>query len=278
MQKMMKTKTIAGVAALALAAALPLEALAQQAPRRTTVVNNAEASSVEVSLTVKGADAAQYLTVKASNADVRDVFREMGQRSGSTVLIAPSAAGRVTANIQQEPVDKAMSAAAAAAGLSVLRIVVSEDQAARLTPETAGILSESLTAMPTRASMTDPSSGRTLTVADKTDVAAAIPSGFTVVYYLQGLLTPEQERLARERKTVEQVVKAAETVDPKQMDAVGAAVNTLSRLPVQQRMEAMRNMQRQMWEGMSEQDRNEMRRNMRDQGRQRRPGGDQGRR
>lgn len=275
---MMISKTICRVAAITLATAVPFAALAQQATRRATVVNNAEPSSLEVSLTVKGADAAQYLTVKASNADIRDVLREMGQRSGSTVLFAPSASGRATLDLQQEPVDKAMSAAAAAAGLSVLRIVVAEDQATRLTPEAAGILSETLTTMPTRATMTDPATGRTLTVAERTEAVAAPPTGFTAVYYLQGRLTPEQERLARERKTVEAAVQTAQAVDPKQTDAVGVAVSTLNRLPVQQRMEAMRNMQRQMWEGMSAADRNEMRRNMRNQERQRRPGGDQGRR
>lgn len=269
-----KVIRIGPVAVLALS--LSVAASAQQAPRRTTVVNSAEASTLEVLLTVKGADAAQFLTVTAKNADVRDVFREMAQRSGTTAVIAPSASGRVTLNLQQEPVDKAMSAAAAAAGLSVRRILVAEGQAGRITPETAGILSETLAAMPARAVVTDPASGRALTVVEKPDAPDKAQAGLTAVYYLQGRLTPEQERMARERKVVEQVARADEAVDPTQTDAVRAAVGSINRLPIQQRVEAMRNLQRQMWEGMSAAERGEMMRAMRSQGRQRRPGSDQG--
>ena len=121
--------------------------------------------------------------------------------------------------------------------------------------------------------MTDPATGRSLAVAEK-KTAEAVPSGFTAVYYLQGTMTPEQERLARERRTAEQSVKTAQAsgVDPKQTDAVKSAVQMLGRLPAQQRMEALRNMQREMYNSLTPQERAQMRGNRDDNGRDRRGG------
>ena len=92
---------------------------ATPAPRRATVVVPAGDSNFDVTLSVHGAEAASYLAVKATNADIRELFREMGQRSGAAVLIAPSAAGRVTVDMESQPVEQAMRAVAKRAGLSV---------------------------------------------------------------------------------------------------------------------------------------------------------------
>jgi len=277
----MKAYNMAALAALAIVMpaagaqaqqAAPANQPAAQAPRRATVVVPAGESTFDVSLTVQGPEAASYLGVKATNADVRELFREMGQRSGATVLIAPSASGRVTIDMPSQPVGKAMDTVAKRAGLSVLRIVVSESQAAGLTPEGAGILAEAMTTMPLQAVMTDPATGRTLAVAEK-KTADAVPSGFTAVYYLQGTQTPEQERLARERRTAEQSVKTAQAaVDPKQTDVTKSAIQMLGRLPVQQRMEAFRNMQREMFNNLTPQERAQLRGNRDNNGRDRRRG------
>lgn len=230
------------------------------AARRATVVVPAGESNVEVSLTIQGANAQKYLAVKAANADVREVIKEMGVRAGTPVVIAPSAAGRVTADLESQPVDNAMQAVAQRAGLSVVRIVAEPGRAALLTPDGAGLMAEALSAFSAGTVITDPATGRSLSLVDR-QASEAIPDGYTTVYYLRGTLTPEQERQARERRVAEQTTQAAaeqRTVDPKQADAVGSAVQMLGRLPAQQRVEALRNMQRELFNSLSPEERRAM--------------------
>jgi hypothetical protein len=246
---------------------------AQQTPRRATNVVPPPAANADgtvapaftVALTVKGANAEKFLTVTAKDADVRALFREMGAKSATPVLVADSATGKVTVNLTDKPLTEAMQAVATAANLPLRLITVPEASVASLTPESAGRVSDALTALPVSAGVTDPATGKTLIV-EASNTGGA--KGRTTVYFLKGKYSTAQEEALKNRV-------AAEATEAPANNAISNAVQSINQLPVQQRMEAMREMNRQMWSGMSDSDRQAMRDQMRQGRRGRRGGGQQ---
>lgn len=231
---------------------------AQQTPRRATTVVVPPATDAKgqpvapftVSLTVRGPEARKFLTVDAKNADVRDLFREMGAKSATPVLLAASATGVVNVNMTDKPLPEAMKAVADAAGLPLRVLNVPESSVDSLTPEAAGQISDALAALPAHAAVTDPATGKTLIVEEK----ATKPSrAEATVYFLQGKYTGAQELALKVRQ-------ATEKEDAGKPDsAITNAVQAITQMPVQQRMEAMREMNRQMWQNMTDQDRQALR-------------------
>lgn len=242
---------------------------AQPAPRRATNVvpppaTNADgtvAPAFTVALTVKGANADKFLTVNAKDADVRALFREMGAKSATPVLIADSATGKVTVNLTGKPLTEAMQAVANAANLPLRLITVPEASVASLTPESAGQVSDALASLPVHAGVTDPATGKTLVVEAKN---AGVGKGQATVYFLKGKYSTAQEMALKTRE--------ADKSEAPADNAISNAVQSINQLPIQQRMEAMREMNRQMWSGMSDGDRQALRNQMR-QGRRGRQGG-----
>ncbi|HEY3266776.1 MAG TPA: hypothetical protein VGM37_07615 [Armatimonadota bacterium] len=252
------------LAVAAALAAIAAGALAQQ-PKPTVRASVAPAdATMSVSLTVKGANAEPFLTVTSTNADVRDLFREMARKSGEDILLSPSVTGRVNADITSSPVEKAVATVAGLAGLSVRRIVV-PDGAPAVTVDTAGMLTEALAALPDKACVVDPTTGKALVVSAS---AAAPASGSKVVFYVQGKLTPEQERAARDKKAAAKDATAAQG-----NDLISSTVNGLKQMPIQQRLQAMNDLRRQMFDSMSPDERQQMFDAMRQQ---RQQGGQQG--
>lgn len=245
--------TWAAVGMIALATAT---AGAQQTPRRATTVvpaatdaNGVKVEPFTVVLTVRGLDARKFLTVDAKNADVRDLFREMGTKSATPVLVAASATGTVTLSMKDKPLSEAMKAVADAASLPLRVLTVPEASISTLTPEVAGQISDALSALPANAAVTDPATGKTLVV----EATTPLPKGDATVYFLQGKYTAAQEMAMRVRQATEQQDAG------KPDSAITNAVQAINQMPVQQRMDAMREMNRQMWQGMSDQDRRAMR-------------------
>jgi hypothetical protein len=253
---MITSKFYAAAGVLALAATA---SLAQQPARRaaTTVVPASNTPAFTVALTVKGANAEKFLTVSAKDADVRDLFREMGKKSATPVLMADSATGNVSVDLKDQPLRDAMQAVAAAANLPLRVLTVPDASVTTLTIEAAGQVSDALAALPASAAVTDPATGKTLVVEAK---GAAPAKGLTSVYFLQGKYTGAPEMALKERK-------AAEAAGTPTDNAIQNAVQSINQLPVQDRMTAMREMNRQMWQGMSDQDRQAMRDQMRGRGR-----------
>lgn len=230
---------------------------AQQTPRtRTTVVPATEPATITVSL--RGAEAQPFVTVKAANSDVRRTLTEMAEKSGVRVLLAPSVTGVINGSVTNEAVDAAFSAVATMAGLTARKIVLPEASVAALTAETAGRYVEALSALPVGAMVADAAGGKALSV---TATPPAPAAGMTTVFYVQGRLSPEQERIARERRTAQANAAQAGAAVPNS-EFVTKTAQSLQAMPLQQRFETMRSLQRQMFESMSEAERAQMRESM----------------
>ncbi len=91
-------------------------------------------------------------------------------------------------------------------------------------------------------------------------------AGLATVFYVQGRLSPEQERIARERKTI-QASAAQAGAGKANPDFMKTAAQGLQAMPLQQRFETMRDLQRQMLESMSPEERDQMRQSMQRGGR-----------
>jgi hypothetical protein len=227
-------------------------AAAQQPPAaRTTVV--AATEPAQVSVAHRGVDAIPFLTIRAANSDVRKTLSEMGEKAGVKVLLAPSAMGSITGSVDNASADEAFQSVAALAGLTARKIVLPEAAAATVTPETAGRFADALGTLPLGAAVADLATGKSLTVLSKPPQPA---TGQTAVYYVQGKMSPEQERLALARRSGQD---QATQLSASGQAFVTQAQKSLLQMPLQQRMETMRNLPRTMFENMSDADREQLR-------------------
>jgi hypothetical protein len=246
---------ILALAAGTLSAQPPVPQAAQPAapPARATVVAPTEPAQITVAH--RGVNAEAFLTVKAANSDVRKTLTDMADKSGLKLILASSAMGVVSGSVEGLSADDAFKAVAGWAGLSVRKLIVPSNVADTLTPEIAGRYTDALGALPVGASVADLTTGRSVTVGTR---APEIAAGQTAVYYVQGKLSPEQERLAMARRAAEQAT--ALTASGQQF--VAQAQKSLQQMSLQQRMEAIRALQRGMFEGMTDAERQQMRQMM----------------
>lgn len=225
-----------------------------QVPDKTT---KAAVQPWELQVTHKGASATPYITLKATNTPARDVMRDIASKAGARVLFSPSASGLLTVNLDSATVEESMTALAAAASLSVRRITLPEAQAGSLTAETAGRLLEALAALPVNATVTDTAGGRHFTIKSGTDNTEP-GEGMANVYYIQGKLSPEQERIAAIQRTAK--------TEPTQAGSVAGTTSIMTKafdsfknLPTDQKMQVMRDFQRQFRDSFTPEEMRQMR-------------------
>jgi type II secretory pathway component GspD/PulD (secretin) len=205
--------------------------------------------SYKVSLTVRGADAKAFVDVQATSADIRAVLRELGQKSGATVYFSPSVTGSFSGTFEGVELESAITSVASSAGCKVLRIALPKD-APTITETAAGKVYDGLLAMPASATAVDVKGHKSLVSAETFSAPAADAS---VVYYIQGKLTPDQERAGSDKRAAD---KAAAAKTPSAL--VQSAVSAFQSMPVADRLNAMRDMQRQMFQNMTPDERQQM--------------------
>jgi hypothetical protein len=199
------------------------------------------AGSATVTVTMQGKDA--VATVKSTNSDTRSLFRDIATKSGAKILLGSTVAGTVTSAVDAQPLETAIRTVAASAGLSVRKVLVAPATAAALTEETVAPLAGALITAASDAVVVDPSTGRsvTLTFADTAPKADAAKA---VVYYVM--------RIPPAGRTPQVTGDAAK-------DAVANAAASLSALSTTERMQAARDLQRQMFESLTPEERDQMR-------------------
>lgn len=243
------------LAAGALSAQPPVAQTAQPAapPARATVVAPTEPARITVAH--RGVQAEAFLTVKAAGSDVRKTLTEMADKAGLKLILASSAVGVISGSIEGLPADEAFKTVSGWAGLTTRKLIVPANVADTLTPEIAGRYADALGSLPVGASVADLTTGRSVTVSNRPPEVAA---GQMAVYYVQGKLSPEQERLAMARRAAEQATPLAASGQ----QFVAQAQKSLQQMSLQQRMEAIRALQRGMFEGMTDAERQQMRQMM----------------
>lgn len=206
-------------------------------------------SAFNVALSVKGPQAIATLSVTATSADIRDLLRDMAKKADATVYFSPSVTGTFSGNFDAMDPDAAISTVVTTVGCKVMRINLPKDVPV-LTETAAGKVYDGMLALPPAALARDARSKRSMTVSEST--AAAVPDG-PVIYYVQGKLTPDQEQAGAEKRDA---AKAAIAKSPQ--TAIQNAVNAFQAMTPQDRMNAMRDVQRQLIQNMSPQDRQAM--------------------
>jgi hypothetical protein len=269
---MVSSRTIIPVA-LALLVGSAAQAQETAAPRTATIVASPNAS-VNVTATPRAGESA-LVNVRADGANVRDVLREIASRGGVEILLAPSVSGQFTGMIDSQPVERAITVVSATTGLTVRRFAVPAAGASELTADSAGRLAETLNALPVNSVISDPSTGKTLTVVE---AAPASAPGERVVYYVQGRLTPEQERALAEQRAAPpagadrtagaQNAGRGETAPQSQVtlpgvgttqDLVRGTINSINQLPIDQRNRVLGQMMREFRRSLSPEERNQLR-------------------
>ena len=202
-----------------------------------------------VTLTVKGPQAVAFLSVNATSADVRDLLRDITKKTGATVYFSPSVTGTFSGTIEAMASDAVVSTVAGTVGCKVVRINLPKD-APVITEAAAGKVYDGMLALPASASVRDAKAKRSMTVSDAAE--GALPDG-PVIYYVQGKLTPDQEQAGTEKRSAAKtaLANAPATV-------VQNAVQAFQAMAPQDRMQAMRDVQRQLIQNMSPQDRQAM--------------------
>lgn len=209
--------------------------------------------SFKVLLTVRGADAKSFVSVQATDADVRPLLRDLSMKAGATVYFSPSVSGKFSGTFEGVDPEAAISTVAYSAGCKILRIALPKD-APLITEAAAGKVYEGMVALPASASALDVKSHKTIVAAE----SAGIPSAdASLVYYIQGKLSPDQERAGSDKRAAD---KAAIAKTPGAL--VQSAVSAFQSMPVADRIAAMRDMQRQMFQNMSPADRQQMMQSM----------------
>ncbi|HEY3267204.1 MAG TPA: hypothetical protein VGM37_09775 [Armatimonadota bacterium] len=234
---------------LAPAVIVILAASSVSAQTVTLKKRGATSGSVNVSVTTQGAE--KLVTARASNADAKTLFQEIAAKSGAKILLAPSVMARLSPSVETKPLETALRTIAAPAGLTVRKIVVPEASAASLTAASAASLSAALSGTPTNATVVDPATGKAVTLTFAS-AAPKLETGQTTVYY---------------------VMKTAGAGSQSAEEAVAEATAALSGLSLEQRMQAMRDMQRSMFQNMTDEERQQMRQQMQRNGGPGGPGG-----
>jgi hypothetical protein len=191
------------------------------------------------------------VTVKSTYTDAKALFQDIAAKSGARVLLSPAVSGPVSASVQAQPVGTAIRSVAAAAGLTVREIQVPQTSAGALTASVAGSLAGALSTNLTKATVVDPASGRAV-VLSYASSAPTLAEGETTVYWVG-------------RATAAELPSTGDAAQ----DAAASAATILDQLPVSQRMTAVRDLQRQMFENMTPEEREQMRQQMPGRG----PGG-----
>lgn len=230
-------------------AALAMGANAQQPKPGSTPPE----PSFKVSLTVRGADAKSFVSLQATDADVRQLLRDLGQKVGATIYFSPSVAGKFSGTFESVDPEAAITSVASSAGCKILRIALPKDAPA-ITETAAGKVYDGMMALPASASAVDVKGRKSIVAAD---TVSALSSDASLVYYIQGKLTPDQERAGSDKRAAD---KAALAKTPGAL--VQNAVAAFQSMPIQDRMNAMRDMQRQMFQNMSPADRQQMMQSM----------------
>lgn len=220
---------------VAVAAAL----LATAASAQTVVLRqrgSATAGTSSVTVTRQGSEA--LLTVKATNADAKALFQDIAAKSGARILLGAGVVGRVKASVEAQPLETAIRTVAANSGFTVRKIIVPSTAAATLTAAQAGAFAGALSGTVPSATVVDTSTGRAVTLTFSNSAVKAGPQDATVYY------------VSRASGAAGTSADAAE--------AASAASAILSQLPVATRMQAIRDMQRQMFESMTDEERQQM--------------------
>lgn len=197
------------------------------------------ASTVTVTNSATGA----VVSIKSTNADARTLFRDVSAKSGVKILLGSTAGGFVTSAVDSQPLETALKTVAATAGLSVRKITTTKETAAALTADAAAALAGALSDVSTNATVTDPATGRAVTLTFASTAPKADASQVTVYYVL---------RVPRAGQTA---VATGDAVK----DAIANATAILGDLSTTDRMQAMRDMMRASFENMTDAERQQMR-------------------
>lgn len=195
-----------------------------------------------MSVTAKPQGSGHLLTIRAGNADAAALFGEIASKAGVRILMPRTLRGVVTASFDDEPLDNALRVSAASAGLTVRKVYLPKETAATAAADTVAALSAALSNVAANATVVDVTSGRSVVLAFS-NTAPKVDAGLSAVYYV--FPTPRT---------------GVKTSDSGSTDeAVANASAALSGLPTQQKLQAVRDLQRQMFESMTDEERQQMR-------------------
>jgi hypothetical protein len=176
------------------------------------------------------------------------VLKEIAKKAGVTLYMSSSATGTFSGTFESIAPDTAIASVAASAGCKVLRIVLPKGSP-MITADASAKVYEAFGLLPEAAVVRD--------VASKKSVVAsaggsADPAEAQVIYYVQGKLTPDQEQAGSAKRAAARTVAGAKT------DPITGAVQAFQKMPMQDRIQAMRDMQRQMMQSMTPDERQQM--------------------
>jgi len=254
---------------------------AQENPNRVTAAPAANPATVTV--VIKGAEATPYVTVKASNSDVRQTLNDIASKAKIRVLVSPMANGVITGTVTNQSAEEAVLAVAKMANLTVRKVAVPESAVSTLTADAVGMYSGVLN-LPVGAVMADPATGKSIAISSTTP---AVAEGQVVVYCVQGQFGAGFGGLNRTGRTApsdrnttgqpragardgqQNQPRAGQTgpggfgmpapqLDPAGQAVVNSTTSALSKLPASERMSALRAIQMQIFENMTEEERSQM--------------------
>lgn len=253
---------------LAAGSVLAAAAVAQQntpTPRtRTNVV--AATTPAKVALSIRGAEAKPYLSVQATGADVRATLNDMATKAGLKLVLDNSAIGTVTGTVDSQPAPDAIVAVAKLANLSVKKFIVPDASVATITPAFGGRYVDTLTGLPAGTVISDPATGKSMVV------SAAAPAQVTgtTVYFVHGQISPFGGGRMRGAGGMGGPGgpggpggnnPGGQPAQPSQANQafVDATAKSLAAMPLQQRWDTMRALQTQMFQSMTDEERQQMR-------------------
>lgn len=253
---------------------------AQNNPNRVSAAPAANPATVTV--VIKGVEATPYVTVKASNSDVRQTLNDIASKAKIRVLVSPMANGVITGTLTNQSAEEAVLAVAKMANLTVRKMAVPESAVPTLTADVVGMYSDVLN-LPVGAVMADPATGKSIAISSTTP---AIAEGQVVVYCVQGQLgagfggsnrtgrnTPRagNQPIPRDRQQNQPRAGGrdgqtgpggfgipAPQLNPASQALVDSTASALSKLPASDRMSVLRVIQMQIFQNMTGEERSQM--------------------
>ena len=273
--------TLRGMYVAGLVGALAVAGVyAQENPNRVSAAPTANPATVTV--VIKGADAKPYVSVKASNSDVRQTLNDIAAKAKIRVLVSPMANGVITGTLTNQSAEEAVMAVAKMANLTVRKVAVPESAVSTLTADDVGMYSGVLN-LPVGAVMADPATGKSIAISSTTP---AVAEGQVVVYCVQGQFgagfggfnrtgrtTPGTGNQPGERAGQQNQPRAgardgqtgpggfgmpAPQLSPAGQALVDTTAASLSKLPASDRMSALRAIQMQIFQNMTDEERSQM--------------------
>lgn len=243
---------------------LAAAAAAQQntpTPRtRTNVVVASEPA--KVALSIRGAEAKAYLSVQANGADVRATLNDMAAKAGVKVVLDNSAIGTITGTVDSQPAPDAIVAVAKLANLSVKKFIVPDASVATITPAFGGRYVDTLTGLPAGTVISDPTTGKSMVV------SAAAPTQVTgtTVYFVHGQISPFGGGRMRGAGGMggpggpggPNAGPGGNQPSQANQAFVDSTAKSLAAMPLQQRWDTMRALQRQMFQSMTDEERQQL--------------------